>query len=400
MGWPAGAPGPCGTGQQRGGGMSKKSTAPILLVDSPERAADLRYASGFWAPDPVVFLDTGSRAFLVVSTLEQGRAQALARRQRGRLVVHTPDTLTLKGRQRRSVGEWTLALLRREGVRQVRVPAAFPLGTARLLEARGIRLALADSPLYPGRLVKTTAELANITESQRAAVAAMRAAVACLRASAIGVDGVLRAGTRVLTAEAVKQVIHETLLRHETVCREVIVAGGAQGADPHERGHGPLRGGTPIVIDIFPQHMNHGYWGDLTRTVVRGRATPAVRRQYRAVKAAQRAALSRIRAGVELGGVHAAAAQALAAAGFQTGVVDGSPEGFIHSTGHGLGLEIHEAPSLAPVDGCLRAGEVVTVEPGLYYRAQGGIRIEDTVCVTRTGCRVLVPCPHVFELGA
>ncbi len=380
--------------------MAKKSTGPILLVDSPERCADLRYASGFWAPDPLVFLDHGTRRVLLVSALEMGRAQALAAQTPGgRLTVATPDSLGLKGRQRRSLGEWAAALLRHEGVRAVRVPPGFPLGTAERLRARGCRVTVEREALYPRRTVKTALELARIAECQRAAVAALRAAVARLRAAPIGSDGTLRDGRGPLTAEAVKAAIHTTLLARGTWCRDVIVAGGAAGADPHARGTGVLRAGEAIVIDIFPQHMEHGYWGDLTRTVVRGRAAPALRRQYRAVRAAHAAALAAVRAGAPVARVHAAAADTLAARGFETGIVDGRPEGFIHSTGHGVGLEIHEAPSLAPLDGRLKAGQVVTIEPGLYYRATGGVRIEDTVVVTRTGHRLLAKAPHGFELS-
>lgn len=377
--------------------MARKLTAPILLVDAPEKNADLRYASGFWAPDPVVFLDTPRGGFLVVSMLEQGRALALAK-ERGRLKVVTPEDLGLQGRRRRSLGEWAAALLRREGIRRVVVPPSFPLGTTRRLEARGVRVIVSKAPLYPGRARKSPAELARIVESQRAAVAGMRAAIRTLRAATVSASGALRLGREPLTSERLKLLIQETLLEQGTFCRDVIVACGAQGADPHERGHGPLRAGQPIVIDIFPQHLEHGYWGDLTRTLVKGKASPALRKLYRAVRQAQQAALDAVKAGAPLARVHAAVVASIGRAGYETRVVDGRPEGFIHSTGHGVGLDIHEAPGVAAVDGVLKAGEVITIEPGLYYPDLGGIRIEDTVCVTRDGHRLLAACPHVFEV--
>jgi Xaa-Pro aminopeptidase len=377
--------------------MARKLTAPILLVDTPEKNADLRYASGFWAPDPVVFLHTPRGAFLVVSMLEQGRAMALAK-QRGRLQVVTPEALGLQGRRRRSLGEWAAALLQREGIRRVVVPPSFPLGTTRRLESRGVRVVVAKAPLYPERARKRPEELEKIVESQRAAVAGMRAAIRMLRAATIGPNGTLRQGRQPLTSEQVKLCIQETLLAQGTFCRDVIVACGPQGADPHERGHGPLRAGQPIVIDIFPQHLEHGYWGDLTRTLVKGKPSPALRKLYRTVRQAQQAALDTVKAGVPVARVHAAVVEAIARAGYETRVVDGRPEGFIHSTGHGVGLDIHEAPSVAPVDGTLKAGEVITIEPGLYYPELGGIRIEDTVCVTREGHRLLAACPHLFDV--
>jgi len=375
------------------------STAPILLVDTPEKNADLHYASGFWAPDALVYLHTAQGAHLMVSVLEQGRAQQFAESERWRrLKIWTPDMLKLKGKHRRSPGEWAAALLRATNIRRVQVPGSFPLGAARRLAARGINLTLAPGALFPRRACKRPDEIGKIRASQTAAVAAMRAARACLRGAAVSAAGWLKLGRRRLEAEDVKHVIHTALLAHGTMCRDVIVAPGGQGADPHERGHGPLRAGEMIVLDIFPQHLTHGYWGDLTRTVIRGKPTPEQMRLYLAVKASQAAALRAIKPGAQLAAVHRAAAGLLERRGYKTEVVEGRPQGFIHSTGHGVGLDIHESPSLAPVEGTLRLGNVVTVEPGLYYPKLGGVRIEDTVLVVRGGWRLLAPCPHGFEL--
>jgi Xaa-Pro aminopeptidase len=177
-----------------------------------------------------------------------------------------------------------------------------------------------------------------------------------------------------------------------------IVAGGPQSADPHERGHGPLRAGQPIVIDIFPQHMETGYWGDITRTVVRGRAPAALRAMYRAVREAQEDALRAVRPGVSGATVHRGVVATFARRGFATGVVDGKQVGFFHGTGHGVGLQVHEAPSLALAHRRLPRGAVVTVEPGLYYPEIGGVRIEDTVVVTADGCEVLAACSKRLEV--
>jgi Xaa-Pro aminopeptidase len=196
----------------------------------------------------------------------------------------------------------------------------------------------------------------------------------------------------------VKRLIERVLLDHGCSGKNTIVAGGEQGADPHEQGHGPLLARRPIVIDIFPQHTRSGYWGDLTRTVVRGAAGHELRRMYAAVRAAQAAALAKIRAGARCSAVHKAAAEELAGRGFETGARNGRPAGFIHSTGHGVGLAIHEAPSVSRFGGRLEAGNVITVEPGLYYPGLGGIRIEDTVEVTKTGWRYVVPCEKRFEI--
>lgn len=381
--------------------MRSKERA-ILLVGSGSDCLDIEYVTGFRAPDPVVFLWTAAGSYLVVHQLEAGRAQrTAAARLSGRrgLEVLTPESLGLRGkRQKRSLSGWALAVLRRAGVRTVRVPSTFPHGVAKRLERAGVRTQVSAVALFPGRAVKTMEEQKYIRESQQAAVIAMRAATAMIAESEIGEDGYLLRDGRVLTSEAVRDVVTRALLDRNCFSRDTIVAGGIQGADPHERGTGPLRGHEPIVIDIFPQHQDHGYWGDLTRTVVKGSAPAPVRRVYQAVKAAQQAALAVIRPAVKCATVHAAAVAEFRARGFETREVDGRWEGFIHGTGHGVGLAVHEAPSVSASDTRLRSGHVITVEPGLYSRACGGVRIEDTVVVTASGWRHLVPCEKVLEV--
>lgn len=374
--------------------MPTKLTAPLLIIGTSGDQADLRYGSGFTPVDPVVFLDGGRAQYLVVPLLEIGRARQESPRAR----VVSPAELGIPRPRRRRVSEWALALLLRENIRRVRVGPFFPAAVLRRLERAGVRVELTDEPVYPRRAVKSAAEIALITETQRASVAAMRAAIAEIRRARVDRNGYLLRGGRRLTSEDVRLVIEMELLRHQCQARDTIVAGGRQAADPHDRGSGPLRAGEPIVLDIFPQHKRHGYWGDITRTVVKGRARPELRRMYEAVRRAQAAALSAIRAGARADRLHEAVQQDLAASGFETGLKDGLPFGFFHGTGHGVGLDIHESPSLSTVPVRLRAGHVVTVEPGLYYPDLGGVRIEDTVAVTATGCRILATCEKVFEV--
>jgi len=187
-------------------------------------------------------------------------------------------------------------------------------------------------------------------------------------------------------------------LHQDCQADEIIVAGGDQGADPHERGHGPLRAGETIILDIFPRHKQSGYWGDLTRTVIKGKPAAAQRKLYQAVKQAQEGALQQVRAGVTGAEIHDGVCRTFEALGFKTGERNGIHQGFIHSTGHGVGLEIHEAPSISPAGGPLEAGQVITIEPGLYYPGLGAVRIEDTGVVTETGIQLLASCPKVFAL--
>jgi Xaa-Pro aminopeptidase len=354
----------------------------------------MEYLSGFRAPDPVVLLRAAGRCHLVVPTLELSRARRVA----GHMTVLCPEDLGLRGAARRRLANWALRLLQREKVSRVRVPGSFPYGIGRRLERAGIRVQASRGELLPDRAVKTAEEVRKITASQQAAVLAMRAAIGLIEGATVDEQGGLWLRGRRLTSESLRRFIALQLLRHDCFCRDVIVAGGEQGADPHERGHGPLWARQTVVLDIFPRHLQHGYWGDLTRTVARGPVPPGVRRMYQAVKAAQAAALSVVRAGARCGGVHRAAVEEFRRRGYGTGRSGEGAPSFLHGTGHGVGLEVHEEPSLAQAGGRLRAGNVVTVEPGLYWPGVGGVRIEDTVVVTGSGWKYLVPCEKRFEL--
>ena len=370
----------------------KKLTAPKLMIGSPNVYADILYTTGFKAPDAVVVLQTRQACFLAVSRMEVGRARAA----NPALTVVTPEDLGVPAAQRRRLSAWAVALLRRAGAKRADVPASFPFGAARRIEGAGMRLRVAEGAFIPQRVIKRPDELDHLRAAQRATVAAMGTARELIRQAHVGRNGELRLSGAPLTAERVRRAINAALLERDCIGGEPIVACGAQGADPHGVGHGPLRAGEPIVIDIFPQHQETGYWGDLTRTVVKGQPSATVRRMYRAVLAAQAGALALVRAGRRVAAIHRAVSVILERQGFANRTVDGVPEGFIHGTGHGVGLEIHEAPSLARTDGVLRAGHVVTVEPGLYYREHGGMRIEDTVIVTRTGFEYLATCPKTL----
>ena len=182
------------------------------------------------------------------------------------------------------------------------------------------------------------------------------------------------------------------------------MAGGPQAADPHERGHGPLKAGESIIVDIFPVDLSTRYYSDMTRTFVKGEPNDGLQEMYDAVLESQEAALSMIRAGVNGRDVHRKVAEVLHEAGYKTNVHDqeeGKPltEGFFHGTGHGVGLELHEAPRVSLADEELIPGDVISVEPGVYDPNVGGVRIEDLVVVTEEGCRNLTKFPKEFRIG-
>jgi Xaa-Pro aminopeptidase len=373
----------------------KKLTAPLLLAGSSTELSDLRYATGFAAVDPVVALCGKKRVHLVVPLMELGRARRQARRG---VRVLTPLDLPIRKAQRKRLGYWALGLLRLLKVRRVLVPAQFPIGVARRLERGGGRVTVARGAPFPEREVKSAREITALREAQGAAAAAMRRAVRVIERSRVDRAGYLVVRGLRLRAEDVRRVIDAALAERDCVARETIVACGRASADPHEQGSGFLRAGEPIVIDIFPQNRRTGYWGDITRTVVKGEPSVKLVKMYAAVKAAQEAALADVRHGAHAKNIHRTVQKIFDTRAFPTEIRQGVAQGFTHSAGHGVGLDIHEMPSVGPGGGRLKKGNVVTIEPGLYYRDTGGVRIEDTVLVTARGFRHLAKCPKTLRI--
>lgn len=366
------------------------SGLPFVLVGTTANEPDLAYATGFDAPDPVAALRRpDGRVLLLVGRMELGRA----RRQARGCGVESAGTLGLPASAERSPAATLAAVLAREGIRAVAAPPSFPLGAAETLRKAGIAVRAApQSPFAAARTVKTEEEISKIARAQAAARAAERALGRAIRGARVRAsDRALLVGGRAFTSERARALVRETLLARGCMDPDgSIVAGGRQAADPHEAGHGPLRAGEWIVCDVFPRDLRTGYWGDMTRTFMHGRPSPALRRLRDTVADAQKLGLSLVKPGAVGAEIHRAVADFFRSRGYETGTgPDGRAHGFFHGLGHGVGLEIHEEPRLSLRGGALEPGMVVTVEPGLYDPALGGVRIEDTVVVTETGCRIL-----------
>jgi Xaa-Pro aminopeptidase len=182
------------------------------------------------------------------------------------------------------------------------------------------------------------------------------------------------------------------------IAAHTIVSYGRQCVDPHDQGSGTLPANESIIMDVFPRSSESRYFADMTRTVVRGKASPKLKKMYRAVREGQEIAFSKIRDGADGMKIHDAILRYFGKLGFKTGEIGGRMQGFFHGTGHGVGLDIHEPPRISRGKEILRAGQVVTVEPGLYYLDFGGVRLEDMVLVTKTGCHNLTQFPKVLEI--
>jgi Xaa-Pro aminopeptidase len=301
------------------------------------------------------------------------------------------------GIARPGVVDAVLAFFEERGIRSVVVPGGFPIEHGDALRARGIDVQVRREPFLEERLVKTPAEVECILKAMRRTEAALGAAIGAIREAEVA-DGVLRWRGEILTAEMLKRLIAVHLLEDGLLAQHTIVACGEAACDPHNEGSGPLRPGQAIILDVFPRDEGSRYFADITRTVVKGRAPEALREMYRAVEKGQERALHLIRDGADGEAVHREVQATLERHGFRTGEVNGRMQGFFHGTGHGLGLEVHELPRVSKVPTTLRTGNVVTVEPGLYYPGIGGVRIEDVVVVTERGCTNLTAYPKELEV--
>ncbi|HZD43684.1 MAG TPA: Xaa-Pro peptidase family protein, partial [Methanomicrobiales archaeon] len=242
------------------------------------------------------------------------------------------------------------------------------------------------------RAVKSPEEIALIEKTQRATESAMERAISLIRSS-VPKKGILYRDGSPLTSEQVRHAMHVLLLDAGYQASDTIVSCGEDTAIPHVKGSGPLRADEPIVIDVFPRGMESGYYADMTRTVVKGEADVKIREMYVAVRDAKSLGSSRIRAGESAADVHQAVVDFFKDHGYAS-----DTEGFIHNLGHGVGLEVHELPILGPRGKALAQGNVVTVEPGLYYRNVGGVRLEDMGVVLQDGFECITKYPMELEV--
>jgi len=377
--------------------MSKgKDKATLLIVAASETDPDMLYATKFFAPDPFIFLQKNGKRTLVLSDLEidRGRKQAKA----DEFVMFSELERETQGKSKKAPPyEKVLAhFLRKRGIRSAIVPSNFALGYAQELTANKIRVRATNGLFWPEREAKSEKEIEMIGRALRITETGLKRAIEVLKASKPGAGKRLRWSGKTLTSEMLRAEIDSTILRAGGIPTGTIVAGGDQACDPHERGFGPLYANSLIVLDVFPRDAKTGYFGDMTRTLLRGRASDAQRRLWETVKAGQTLALKKIKAGVDGMAIHKAIQKFFAERGFPTEVRKGRRVGFFHGTGHGLGLEIHEHPRLQKVT--LKARQVLTVEPGLYYPGLGGARQEDVVVVTKTGCKILSRFPKRLEI--
>ncbi|HET7536659.1 MAG TPA: M24 family metallopeptidase [Candidatus Didemnitutus sp.] len=372
-------------------------TLPPLLYADTHASTDMLYFGRVEVHDPFLAFGAGRRKITLQSALEFGRVK------RTSAFDAVLPLETWRDRARREFGpkagmaEIIACVTRAHGVRKFRIADDFPAALYVKLAKLGLKLEFAGGMLFPQREIKTAAEAAAVREGNRLCSVGFSVVEKILRAARIKGRTLVHQG-KVLTSERVRFLMETAIKEQGGDARDTIVAGGDQGCDPHERGSGPLRPDELIVVDVFPRVVQTGYYGDMTRTYLKGRAREVQRRMVATVREGQLAALKMIRAGTDGCEIHTKITDIFSEAGYETKRDKSGSVGFIHGTGHGLGLALHEPPRVSTVNYRLKAGSVVTVEPGLYYPGIGGCRWEDVVQVTAGPARLLSKHPYNWEI--
>jgi Xaa-Pro aminopeptidase len=372
---------------------------PLLLLSRGHDDAEFLYACHLSVEQALYLSFAPGDDELVVSGLEldrarrEGRARRIRDRDEAGWTEQQDTTATWVELARR--------LLAERGLSEVRVSPLLPAAAYVGLRAAGVEPGIDHRLFVDERRRKSPEEADCIRAAQGAAEAACVEVIGQLAAAEAQRDGLLWLDGSPLTSERLMARAQAALNEIGYTASEMIVAGSPECALPHFRGAGPIRGNAPVIIDIFPMGMSSHYHGDLTRTVVVGQASDLVRRMHDASVEALDTGIDLLREGANGRAVHHAVCRRLVERGFGT-VTKGfeGPAGaprMIHSTGHGVGLEVHEGPQLRDLDYPLLAGDVVTVEPGLYESGLGGVRVEDTGMVVADGFRNFTTLPRSLD---
>jgi Xaa-Pro aminopeptidase len=373
----------------------------VLILADSTRSPEMRHEVPIAIPDPFLYVEHDGRRVAVVASLEADRIRGAC----PDIEVIPLDALGIDELLAQGVNraEANLRVYSRAcselGVREAVVPPTFPLELADWLRKDGIELAPGRDDFAARRRRKTEAELAGLRRAQHACEAALDVAREMLRKAKV--NGALTLDGAPLTSERIKAKVEQVFSEHGVYADEFIVSHGPQTAIGHEGGHGPILAGEPITFDLFPRDRESGVYTDMTRTYVVGEIPDELREWHRLCKEALERVVAAARPGVNGRALFEISCELFQEHGHPTQLTKQPGEvlqdGFFHSLGHGVGLEVHERPALGRVGDDLVAGDVIALEPGLYRSGYGGVRLEDIAIVTDDGVDVVTSYPYDLE---
>ena len=367
----------------------RKSGADAYVIYASSRDTDMRYLTHFTTSDPFVFFKKpGEPGVIIVSQMETGRASreatatVMTRTQAG-----LPEILKTETDPYRA----TAKMIAGQAGKKILVPPNFPIALADAI-SEYCTIVVDGGTVQSMRAKKSKNELLLMNNVQKVTEKAMDRAISLIRRSSVK-KGILHIDHKPLTSEYVKFAMHSLLLEHGCGAVDTIVSCGEDTAIPHMSGTGPLKSDEPIVIDLFPVEEKSGYYADMTRTVVKGEPSMDIQEMYDALREAKQLGISHVKAGVSGADVHLAVVDFFKERGYET-----DTRGFVHNLGHGVGLQVHEMPTVGPAGKALESGNVITIEPGLYYPGIGGVRLEDIGVVTSEGFKNFTTFPEELIL--
>lgn len=374
------------------------SASATIMAGIPAVNSSLFHAIRFKVGDPTALISIDGHRTLILRDIEMHRARQQARADAVACPADFEPEHGLSGDRETATAQAAAEFLRRHNVKTVVADRTLPLIFADIIGQQNISVHCDQDLGVTTRRSKDEQEIEALAQAQSVTEQAIRLACEMIASSDVGSDGALVSGGHPMTSERVRSEIDIFLLKQGYDSEPSIVAGGADGSDCHNLGTGPLFTGQPVIIDIFPRNRDTGYNGDCTRTVVHGEISEPLQKMHAAVVDAKHAGQQTARVGITGEAVHKAVIERIEAHGFAVGLPDESdPESYcamVHGTGHGIGLDVHEPPLIDFKGPELVQGDAITIEPGLYCRSIGGIRIEDMVIVENEGCRSLNQLPE------
>ncbi len=370
----------------------------ILIIADSERDSDMYYATCFPAPDPFIFIQKGNEKIIITSDLELDRAKSESKADKVFSLSKYEKIARKRGNSSAGLIESTSEALREMKLKKLQVPANFSVKYADYLRKNGFKLEVRKEPFFDSRETKSKEETEYIVATLRMTEKALEKAIDHIRKSNVKDGFLFSTRNSQITSESIRQMINVELMKAGCAAKHSIVSCGEHSCVPHNVGSGPLRANESIIFDIFPKNEQTGYYADISRTVVKGKASRPLKKMYKAVASAQELVFKSARNGARGDSIHRKVMKYFTSLGFKTGKAGGKMQGFFHGTGHGVGLDVHEPPRISKAKCTLKTGNIVTVEPGLYYPGVGGVRLEDMILITEDGCTNLTRSPKLLEV--
>jgi len=375
--------------------LTEKGAEALLLYSDSFRDANMYYFTKFLAPDPFIFLKrVNADPIIVVNQMEYPRAQkqSIVKDVRSYLDYNYLEAVKSAKEPQLGAMKFIAKVAEKElGLgTKICVPPNFPVIVADVLRNEGLNINPMFGVVEKARETKDIDEVEEIKAVQAVIEEVTTEAIELIANSDVDSNGTLLINGEPLTVSRIKSFFGRKLLENGCLPEEdIIVACGPKASDPHYVGEpeDKLKANQPIILDIYPRSIQKRYWTDMTRTIVKGRASDKLKKMFETVSEAKNASLDAIQAGALGSHVYDVCCDILEKAGYETTrggkkITKGMP----HSLGHGVGLQIHESPRINELyTSPLKAHSIVTVEPGLYDPQIGGVRLEDIIEVTKSG---------------